>query len=406
MSNEEQQPSNSISLSGAFSGETKYIFLLLIGSAGILLGFMFGSVYLFGPESAIWGMLIGLFVAFFFLVGGYLAIFLLYQQKNIRFKHFMLIIRLARLNVGTTKLGNFEWNVHFTEKKHLEDLDENSKPTGWRTKIFELSEPVEFNPGYAEFGLVSEFSIHYYGKWDDLVNMQPGSIEYKDMAIDCGSMDVLTVEPILDNLMNIKHGARCPAFNLLTGGYEGKYANPELTIPNPNTHLLSVKTVKGEALSVLQTVDFETLRKQRDDALAALRESRKQNTESKKEMIHQQGIHVLDYGEIEGLKVLEGDSQNRVTAGIQRMVTHFGDWWDAYYSTQESKWQSLQWPIVVAAICIAAICFLLLSPDLTNQAVAAIQSPFVAIMVIVVSCVGAFIFWQLFIKRKRRRRRK
>jgi hypothetical protein len=405
MSNEETQ-SNSVSLSGAFSGETKYIFLLLIGSAGILLASMFGSVYFFGPESAIWGMLIGLFVAFFFLVGGYLAIFLIYQQRNIRFKHFKMFIRLARLNIGTAKLGNFEWNVHFTEKKHLEDIDEKGNPTGWRTKIFELSEPVEFNPGYAEFGMVSEFSIHYFGKWDDLVNMQPGSIEYKDMAIDCGSMDVLTVEPIIDNLMNIKHGARCPAFNLLSGGFEGKYSNPELIIPNPNTHLLSVKTVNGTALSALETVDFESLRKQRDDALSALRESRKQRMEDKKETVHHQGIHELDYSETEGLQKLLGYAGNQVTAGIQRMVTYFGDWWDAYYSTQESKFQKIMWPVVIGAIFVATLCFLLLSPDLTNQAIAAIQSPFVAITIIVVSCVGALIFWQLFIKRKRHRRRK
>ncbi|MFA5365831.1 MAG: hypothetical protein WC325_11680 [Candidatus Bathyarchaeia archaeon] len=391
-------------VTGAFGGEMKYFIILMFASAGVLIGCMFASLYFGGIESAPLGMIVGGILSFVVFFGGWILIYVSYQQKNIPFKHFLLIIRLARLKIGNKKLASYILNVHFTEKKTFEFLDNDGNPTGHRAKLFELSEPIEFNPGYAEFGVINEFTIQYFGRWDELVNMQPGETEYKDMTIPCGSWDALTVEPVLDNLMNIKHGSRGPVFRLIGGGFEGKYFVPELLIPNPCK--VAEAKVSGDGKSIAcVTEDMVSLRKELDDTKLAFNESQKQRMEDKKETIHHQAVHVLDYMEMEGLKEALGDLNTRVTAKVQRVVTYFGDWWDAYESMQVSRLQSLQSFILPIAILTVAICFLLLNPELLDQAFGAVQNPWVAVMIIVVFAASAFIVWQILKRKKKRRKR-
>ncbi len=387
------------SISGAFSGETKYFFLLMIAASIVLFGCMFGSIYIAGIAAASIGMFIGLFLAAGVFVGGWLLIYITFQQKNIPFQHFMIIIRLSQLKLNNNgRLANYVFFTHHVEKgKAIEEI-KNGKPTGWRSKTFELMEPIEFEPGYGDFGVIEEFTIQYYGSWKDLVNMQPGVTEYKDMSIPVGSFDILTVEPVQGAISNIKHGARSPIFRLIGGGYEANYANPEALIPNPNTHLVTTNSGASTALKVEDAAELETLRREVRELKAENIERRRQSQEDKAHADMNEQYHILDSAENESFKDLAGEAEDTMIDIVQGVIAFKHSWegglaW--FQRNQRKPLDQWKWVIISLAVFFGVLIFLGVQPQLLNQAIAAVQNPIfdVTLIGIVLAFTIGFIYW-------------
>ena len=405
MSNENE--SGKVSVGGAFSGESKWILILGSASAGALLLCLFGTFYFMGRtlQASNLGLIFGLFAAGSIFVGGMVALYVEGQIKMSPYHHHMLVVQPDGIIV----------NTHFTEGTIWKDIDDTGELSGYRSRQFKLDNPMELNLEHAELGLINEYEIHYYGEWDKLSELRQGNTVWHDMDIPVGSMDILFVEYIG---LNTKHGAHIPAFKLIGGRFMGRYFKPELTIPNPetkntysNTQFSIQPLTKQTDLTTLQNTintqqnTINTLQTQLDTANEDSREFKRHSLEDKKHGVRYELIHELDDAESQGKDELIGDLNIRVTAKLQRMVRHFDDWYDAFYSQNQNKW-STAWPYILAlAALVSVLVFLGFNPKLMSSAVAATQNWLLDIAVIAVAAVGMLVFYYLVIKRKSKGKR-
>lgn len=404
MSSQDSNPT----VSGAFGGEMKYFTILMMGAAGILFASMFLSAYLFGPQTAGAALFIGLILAGIEFFGGWLIIYVIFQQKNIPFKHFLLVIRLSHLKFNKPQ-PNFLFHTHHKEKRNFAEII-NGKPTGWRGKTFELMEPVEFNPGYADFGVIREFTILYYGRWADLVIDQPGDSEYRDLSIPVGSFDVLTVMPAEGAYLNIKHGERSPVFRLIGGGWEGKYSNPPIIVPHPDTHILTVATTTGQstALTITEQTEIQRLQKENEDLRTANMALASQAEEATAYGIKNEQIHLRASAENSGIKDLLGETEDTIIEVVDDVVSFKHSWERAASMLHRGDrllsdfWVRI---ILLSAIIVGFIVFITINPQLADQAFMATQNPLVCGTIILVALFGTITAVYYF-KRKNKKGRK
>jgi len=358
---------------GAFGGEMKYFLISMFTAAGILITSMFATVY-FGGNATL-GLGIGLIGGLGAFFGIYFIFYLSFWTKISAYHHNLIIIRPE----------NYTWDVFFTEAKNgtTEEIGPDGKPTGWRNKRFILMEPMTFNPKYAEFGTVHEFVLHYYGVFKDLSELQPGTSTYRDMEIPHGSTDILTVKPVELAYLNVKHGEKIPVFQLIGGRFEGK--QPEN---------------KNETTANSKGIDYKT---EYEKLSIALRERERQSQEDKAWANKNEQLHMLDAGEIEGIKDLSGEMHNVMIATLQHVITTMNSLEGAmqWLQRDERKWQNILPYITAIAIFGLILGFLTINPDLMNQAVAATQNPIVNITIITIfglTVLGIYLY------KKRRRR--
>lgn len=383
----------------AFSGESKWILILGSASAGALLLCLFGTFYVMGRtlEASNLGLIFGLFAAGTIFVGGMVALYVEGQIKMSPYHHHMLIIRPYKI----------VFNTHFTEGKYWEEQIDG-KPTGWASKQFVLDTPTEFNLPHHEYGLINEYIVHYYGKFNELTELEQGSTVWHDMDIPVGSLEILTVKLVLGSPLNVKHGARVPIFELIGGSKEGKYFNPTVLIPNPNTHYLAT-TQTGLALAnnlsnneLLTTIASQNQKIK--DLEITNAEIQRQGEEDKAEAITSQRLNDLNDAENEGLRGVLGKEHTSMITTTQTIVTAHNDWEEAlaHMLRGDNKLGNLIPYIVALAGLSFVLIFLGLNPKLTASAVAATQNPLLDTAVIAVVAVGFLAFYYLVIKRRKR----
>jgi len=379
-------------VSGAFGGEMKYLFILLIAAAGVLFGSYYISFQLMGftLQAANIGLMVGLIGAGVTFFLGWFLTYLAFWTKSSTKHSYKLIIRPE----------NFEFVALVTPKNEtFEELDKDGRPTGWRNKHFLLMEPTEFNPKYEQFGYIQEFIIHYFGNWKDLSELQPGNTEYKDMEMPNNSTEILTVKPVELAHLNVKHGVKVPVFQLIGGRFEERYFDPILTIPNPNTHQIGTVS-RGQTID--SSAELYILREENRKLKVATTEYKRQGLEDKTNAIANQGIHDLDYAEHEGTNELLGKFSERVTAKVQKVVAAMDDWHDALKFLQGSRWSSI-WPWIALIIgIIATFVFLSLNPQVTAQLAEVTQNWLVDLAIIATA--GAIVAIAYIFFRRRRKR--
>ncbi len=392
MSNENQQSTTTRALGGAFGGEMKYIFIMMILATVALFGGMFGTLYIAGPSSVVNGsaLIVGLGLAVGVFFGGWIGLWFVFYTKIAGFQHYTLIIRPE----------NYVWDVFFdSDKKKTRTSEEiiDNQPTGWKNKRFILMEPTDFAPKSADFNCkVNEFVLHYQGDLESTSELLPGDANYRDMEMKHNSTDILDVKLVELAYVNVKHGAKIPVFEVIGGRYIGeKHDN---IIQNGGGSIACLTdTEKDRKIRDLQ----KELRKYESGFAERIRQS----AEDKSHAVKNEQIHFLDAAEVDSLKDLAGEAQSVIVDILQSIVglTQSFERGLEWMLRGKNKWGNwLPW-ITLIAIIAMILAFISLNPDLSSQAMALGNNLFFDFAVIAIVVGVVLTIYYLKVKRKRRR---